>query len=127
MIGEPDIHLARAYGFEKEMHGARILVDRIWPRGVEKAALHLDDWIRDVAPKTRLRRWFAHDPAKWREFAKRYAEELDQNPAAVERCAAWVRKGPVTLIYGAKDREHNHAVVLREYLSNKFQGKRTDA
>jgi len=93
-------------------------VDRLWPRGVPKERLHLSDWMRDAAPSAELRRWFGHDPKKWLAFRQRYMAELDENLAAVEQCAVWVRKGAVTLLYGAKDREHTHAIVLADYLAH---------
>jgi uncharacterized protein YeaO (DUF488 family) len=98
------------------MPAARLLIDRLWPRGLRKDALALDDWIPEVAPSHALRRWFGHDPAKWEEFQARYRAELDASPDAVERCLAWCRKGPVVLLYGAKDRDHNQAVVLSAWL-----------
>ncbi|MRX49986.1 DUF488 family protein [Paracoccus sp. S-4012] len=102
--------------------GARLLVDRLWPRGIKKEALHLDEWVRDVAPGTELRRWFGHDPQKWEAFRTRYRAELDDNPQAVERCLAWCRKGRVTLLFDAHDHEHNQAVVLRDYLAERLKG-----
>jgi uncharacterized protein YeaO (DUF488 family) len=116
MTGNGKLHIARVYDEPEAGQGARLLVDRVWPRGVAKDELQHDDWIRDVAPSTELRTWFGHDPEKWRDFQRRYRAELDDNPAAVEHCLAWCRKGPVTLLYGAKDRDHNQAVVLRDYL-----------
>lgn len=95
---------------------ARLLVDRLWPRGIRKEALALDDWIPEVAPSHELRRWFHHEAARWEEFEARYRAELEANPEAVERCLAWCRKGPVVLLYGAKDRDHNQAVVLAGHL-----------
>lgn len=110
------IHLKRAYEPSAPEDGFRILVDRLWPRGVARDAAHVDLWLKEVAPSTELRKWFAHDPEKWAEFRKRYAEELDSNPAEVERLAEFVRRGTVTLVYGAKDEQHNQAVALKEYL-----------
>lgn len=116
MTGKVQIGIARAYDGPDGAAAAHILVDRLWPRGIRKEALGADDWIADVAPSTALRKWFGHEPAKWQEFQARYHAELDANPAAVERCLAWCRKGPVVLLYGAKDRERNQAVVLADYL-----------
>lgn len=113
-----DIRIARAYDDLGDIEGARLLVDRVWPRGVSKDQLHLDEWIREVAPSTELRKWFGHDPQKWQAFRDRYRNELDANENAVEKCLDWCRKGPVVLLYGAKDREHNQAVVLRDYLQD---------
>jgi uncharacterized protein YeaO (DUF488 family) len=116
MMNVPDINLARVYDDARVTRGARRLVDRVWPRGIGKDDLELDDWIKAVAPSTELRKWFGHDPDRWDEFRRRYRWELDANTNAVERCLAWCRKGAVALLYGAKDREHNQAVVLRAYL-----------
>ena len=99
------------------MAGARLLVDRVWPRGVTKAGLRLDKWIRDVGPSTKLRKWFGHDPERWDASREHYVAELESNPEAVDRCLGWCRKGPVTLLFAAKDREHNQAVVLRDHLA----------
>lgn len=106
----------RAYDPPASADGQRVLVDRVWPRGVKKEALRLDGWLKDVAPSTRLRKWFGHDPDKWDDFRTRYFRELDAQPEAVaalrERCA----RGKVTLVYGAKDTAHNQAVALKAYL-----------
>lgn len=96
--------------------GTRVLVDRIWPRGVRKADAALDHWYREVAPSTELRKWFGHDPERWPEFRRRYRSELAQAPEALRALMALCRRGPVTLLFGARDREHNQAVVLREVL-----------
>lgn len=116
MTAETEITTARVQDDLSKANGAKLLVDRIWPRGLRKADLRLDDWIKEVAPTTELRKWFAHDPRKWDEFRVRYCEELDDNADAVGRCLAWCRKGPVMLLFAARNREHNQAVVLREYL-----------
>lgn len=116
MTGKGEIHLARAYDDPAESTGARLLVDRLWPRGIAKADLPHDEWIRDVAPSDELRKWFGHDPARWPGFRDRYIKELDAKTEAVGRCLAWCERGPVTLVYSARDREHNQAVVLKEYL-----------
>ncbi|MGE0650796.1 MAG: DUF488 domain-containing protein [Alphaproteobacteria bacterium] len=89
MTSTSQIAIARVTDAPDPRQGARLLVDRLWPRGLRKDKLHLDDWIRDVAPTTRLRRWFGHDPAKWDTFRKLYREELDTNPNAVKRCLTW--------------------------------------
>ncbi len=112
----PDIDLARVYDDPDATQGARLLVDRVWPRGISKDDLELEDWIREVAPSGHLRRWFGPDPDRWLEFQNRYRGELDTNDEAVERCLAWCRKGPIVLLYGTRDREHNQAVVLGDYL-----------
>jgi len=114
------ISVARVYDEPGVPQRARLLVDKLWPRGIGKADLALDDWIREVAPSSDLRTWFGHDPDKWDEFRRRYRAELDDNKEAVERCLAWCRKGPVVLLYGAKDRDHNQAVVLQDYLRERL-------
>lgn len=110
------MHLKRAYEACAPEDGFRILVDRLWPRGLSREAARIDLWHKEIAPSAELRKWFAHDPAKWQEFRRRYAEELDNNPAEVEKLAAHARRGTVTLVYGAKDERHNQAVVLKQYL-----------
>ncbi len=119
-----DIRIARAYDDLGDIEGARLLVDRVWPRGVSRDEIDLDDWVRDVAPTSGLRKWFGHDPRKWQEFRSRYRKELDANEAAVERCLEWCRKGPVVLLFGARDREHNQAAVLRDYLHEALEGSK---
>lgn len=126
MTGVPDIALARVYDDARDTGRARLLVDRVWPRGIGKDALDLDEWIREVAPSTELRKWFGHDPERWDAFRRRYRTELDANHGAVERCLDWCRNGPVVLLYGAKDRDHNQAVVLREYLRERLTREGTD-
>lgn len=116
MNAEDAISTARVYDAPDGETGNRLLVDRVWPRGRRKEDLRHDDWIREVAPSSALRKWFGHDPGKWEEFRDRYRAELDANPDAVERCLHYCRKGPVVLLFGAKDRVHNQAVVLRDYL-----------
>ncbi|MEV8631657.1 DUF488 family protein [Streptosporangium sp. NPDC051023] len=110
-----DITVSRAYDREPT-EGAVFLVDRMWPRGVRKDDLRLDGWARDVAPSADLRRWFGHRPERFEEFRARYLRELDANQDAVHPLLEAARRGPVTLVYSAKDTEHNNAVVLREYL-----------
>jgi uncharacterized protein YeaO (DUF488 family) len=108
--------LKRAYDAPAKSDGRRVLVDHIWPRGVSKGALQLEDWLKDLAPSARLRVWFGHDPAKWDAFKERYFGELDRRPEAVERLMAKSRKGTVTLVFAAKDIHHNNAVALKEYV-----------
>ena len=109
--------LKRAYDEPSHEDGARYLIDRLWPRGVKKDALKIEGWVKDVAPSDALRKWFNHDPAKWDEFRKRYFAELHSKPDAWEPLLEAGRKGPVTLVYSARDTEHNDAVALTEYLS----------
>jgi uncharacterized protein YeaO (DUF488 family) len=101
--------------------GARFLVDRIWPRGIRKEDLHLDGWLKDVAPTDDLRHWFGHDPARWAEFRSRYEAELGGNPSAWQPILEAAEKGAVTLLFGARDTEHNQAVVLRDFLARKLK------
>jgi uncharacterized protein YeaO (DUF488 family) len=108
--------LKRAYEEVEATDGARYLIDRLWPRGVAKASLRLDGWLKEVAPSDVLRRWFNHDPEKWNEFRKRYFAELDANPDAWLPLLHAGLKGVVTLVYSAHDSEHNNGLALTEYL-----------
>jgi uncharacterized protein YeaO (DUF488 family) len=113
------IKIKRAYDPPARGDGLRVLVDRLWPRGVKKEELELDAWAKELAPSTALRKWFGHDPARWNDFRKRYRAELKVNrPADVMRklLIEKPRAKTITLLYGAKDREHNDAVVLRDVL-----------
>jgi uncharacterized protein YeaO (DUF488 family) len=110
-----NLQIKRAYEPAAPADGARYLVDRLWPRGVRKEALALTGWLKDVAPSDALRRWFGHRPERWAEFRRRYRAELRTKPEALRPLAEALRRGPVTLVYGARDRERNHAVVLREF------------
>lgn len=110
------IWIRRAYEPPTHNDGQRILVDRVWPRGVSKESAHLDEWMRDVAPSDELRHWFGHDPERYAEFRRRYREELKDHRAEVDDLVARARDRRVTLVYGAHDTEHNQAVVLREVL-----------
>ena len=114
------IDLKRAYDEPEAGDGLRILVDRLWPRGVSKEQLQLDKWIKEVAPSDELRKWFNHDSEKFEEFKERYRQELEKNPKPVSRLAEMAEEHDITLVYGAKDREHNQAVVLKEYLEKKY-------
>jgi len=115
MARGPDIAVKRAYLPAAEEDGTRILVDRLWPRGLSREKLAAV-WLKNVAPSTELRKWLHADPSRWDEFAARYREELDANPDAVEELRAHVISGRVTLLYGVRDDAHNHAAVLRDYL-----------
>jgi len=110
------IKLKRVYETAEKDDGYRVLVDRLWPRGLSKEKAKVDLWLKDIAPTTQLRKWFGHDPAKWPEFKKLYHEELKKNNEIVSQLQQLHKKGVVTLVYGAKDEEHNDAVVLKEYL-----------
>jgi uncharacterized protein YeaO (DUF488 family) len=110
------INLKRAYAPAAPEDGFRVLVERLWPRGLKKEALALDLWLKDIAPSPELRRWFGHDPAKWEEFCRRYRAELAGRPAAVKLLRKKIREGRVTLVYGSRDEEHNAAAALRIFL-----------
>lgn len=117
------IHVQRVYedgAGPRAGGGARFLVDRLWPRGKRKDALALDGWLREVAPSDRLRQWFKHDPSRWDEFVRRYDAELDAQPEAWEPLLDAASHGDVTLLFGAKDEEHNNAVALKQYLERKL-------
>lgn len=114
------IVLKRAYEPAAADDGARFLVERLWPRGVAKAALPLAGWAKEAAPSTELRKWFSHDPKKWPEFQKRYRAELRQHPEALQPLLAAARRGRLTLIYSSHDAEHNNAVVLKQVLDSKL-------
>jgi len=109
--------LKRVYEPASDEDGQRVLVDRLWPRGLTKQKAHLDLWLKDVAPSPDLRKWFHHDESNWDEFRHRYLAELDRN-AAVAQLRELAGRGRVTLLYGAHDEAHNHAVVLREFLQS---------
>ena len=114
-----NIRIKRAYEKPDGEDGARILVDRLWPRGLTKEKARVDLWLKDVAPSTELRKWFAHDPAKWAEFRSRYQEELRRNEEQVSILRKEAAKGTVTLVYGARDQQHNEAVILQRLLTAK--------
>jgi uncharacterized protein YeaO (DUF488 family) len=114
------IRIKRAYEAPAKSDGVRILVDRLWPRGVRKESLDIAFWMKELAPSDALRKWFGHDPGKWDEFRKRYLKEL-KRPEAVSllrEIAETARKGTVTLVYSAKDEQHNQAVVLKDALES---------
>lgn len=109
------LHLARVYEHPLP-HGSRFLVERLWPRGVRREGLGLDGWLRDAAPSTELRRWFSHRPERWEEFRRRYRTELAAEPDALAPLLQALPRGPVVLLFAARDREHNSAVVLAAHL-----------
>lgn len=112
------ITLKRIYEPVGNQDGLRILVDRLWPRGIRKDAAAIDLWIKDIAPSTALRQWFNHDPKKWDEFKARYFAELDDNQGLLQPLVEATLVGDVSLIYSSRDELHNQAVVLKEYLEN---------
>jgi uncharacterized protein YeaO (DUF488 family) len=111
-----NIRLKRAYDRPAAGDGKRVLIDRLWPRGVKKADAAIDDWMKELAPSTALRKWFGHDPARWHEFRRRYLRELQQHSEQLDRLRDLARQGPVTLVFSARDEAHNDAVVLRDFL-----------
>ena len=111
-----NIRIKRAYEPAESGDGTRILIDRLWPRGVSKEDARLDDWLKEIAPSSDLRKWFGHDPQRWTEFQKRYREELKQHEDMLRHLRELASEGTVTLVYGAKDEEHNDAVALRDML-----------
>jgi len=111
-----DVRIKRAYEPASDEDGQRVLVDRLWPRGISKDKARLDHWLKEVAPSAELRKWFDHKPERWPEFKRRYREELDANPALAE-LRAFAGRGRLTLVYGARDEAHNDAVVLAELLA----------
>lgn len=120
-----EIRVKRAYDPSTADDGSRVLVDRVWPRGISKAALRLDAWVKDVAPSDALRRWFDHDPRKWPEFRERYFRELDAKADALKPVVELARRGRVTLVYGARDTEHNNALALRDYVGARFEPRQS--
>ena len=117
------INLKRAYEKPEKSDGRRILVERLWPRGVSKEEADIDLWLKDVAPSTELRKWFGHDPARWAQFEQRYWKELRDHRDAVDELRAAVARGKVTFIYAAKDQEHNGALALKRFLERRGGAK----
>jgi uncharacterized protein YeaO (DUF488 family) len=115
-----ELMIKRVYEPPSAADGFRVLIDRLWPRGLSKAKVAVDLWLRDIAPSTALRTWFNHDPARWTEFRRRYAAELDRIPAVVDQLLNQVRQGRVTLLYSAQHETCNNAVALSEYLRQKL-------
>ncbi len=122
------IYIKRAYEPAQPEDGKRYLVDRLWPRGLKREALRLDGWLPEAAPSDALRRWFAHDPAKWDEFQTHYFAELDAKPQAWQPLMEAAQQGDVTLVYASRDSLHNNAVALKRYLENVLaERRRNDA
>lgn len=113
------IQLKRVYQKPSRKDGLRILVDRLWPRGLTKERAAVDVWLKDVAPSTELRKWFGHDPARWEQFQARYRKELGEKKDALQSLKAMTEEHDVTLVYGARDEEHNEAVVLKAILEGR--------
>lgn len=117
------IQIKRAYEQPSDQDGFRILVDRLWPRGLKKSEAKLDLWMKEVAPEDRLRKWFSHDPEKWEEFRKYYLKELEQKEEYVQKLLEKARESNLTLLYAAKDEIYNNATVLKEYLESRLERK----
>ena len=115
-IAVDHIKLKRAYEPPASDDGTRILIDRLWPRGVKRADAAIDEWMKDIAPSTGLRKWFGHDPARWQEFRRRYQSEIRQHPDEFDRLRSLAQNGPITLVFSAHDEAHNDAVVLKDLL-----------
>ena len=121
------ITLKRAYETLSKTDGTRVLVERLWPRGISKADLQVTHWFKEASPTTKLRKWFGHDPDKWIEFRRRYFAELDTRPEAWQPILAAARRGRVTLVYSSHDTEHNNAVALQDYLRARLRPSPTRA
>jgi uncharacterized protein YeaO (DUF488 family) len=115
-IAAANVKLKRAYDPPAATDGTRILIDRVWPRGVNKANAAIDQWEKIIAPSTMLRNWFGHDPARWQEFRRRYTNEIHRHREQLDELRARARSGRITLVFAAHDKIHNHAIVLREIL-----------
>jgi uncharacterized protein YeaO (DUF488 family) len=113
------ILVKRVYEPPAGTDGIRVFVERLWPRGVSKESAHFDLWLKEISPSPELRKWYAHDPEKWEEFQERYRGELERNPEAVGRLLGLLDRGPVTLIYAARDEERNSAVLLKAFLEER--------
>jgi uncharacterized protein YeaO (DUF488 family) len=116
MAKKTKIRLKRAYDAPSGDDGTRILVERLWPRGLSKEEAAIDLWLKEVAPSAELRKWYGHDPDRWEEFRKRYRTELDQKGDQLDDLKQKIKSGPVTFVFAAKDEEHNSAVALKDYL-----------
>lgn len=115
-IHDENVKLKRAYEPPNRSDGKRVLIDRLWPRGVKKANAKIDEWMKEIAPSTELRKWFGHEPARWAEFRRRYEAEARDHPELLERLRTLACKGPLTLVFSAHDEVHNDAVVLRDLI-----------
>lgn len=117
------IQVKRVYEPSSIDDGARFLVERLWPRGMKREDLKVEEWVKEIAPSTELRQWFQHDPAKWGQFRRRYFRELEKHADAWQRLLTRAHRGRITLVYSAHDTEHNNAVALKEFLDEKIKDK----
>ncbi len=115
------VKIKRVYDPPAPLDGKRILIDRLWPRGLRKEGARIDAWMKEIAPSTELRKWFNHDPEKWNEFRKRFFAELDAGQESVDSIIAAARKGTVTLLFGSKEMRYNNAVALKQYLDSRMK------
>ncbi len=111
-----ETHLKRSYDPPSPQDGYRVLIDRLWPRGIKKEEAHIDSWMKELAPSHELRKWFAHDPAKWQQFKEKYFQELQNQSEKLEQLKQKCKEGKVTLVYSTKDRKYNNAAALKEFL-----------
>lgn len=114
------VRIKRVYDVPADEDGCRVLVDRIWPRGLPKSEARIDRWLKEIAPSTELRRWFGHDPSRWNEFRSRYRGELEGSSALVQELVGKARSASLTLLFSARDQQHNQAVVLREWIEERL-------
>jgi len=119
-----NVRLKRAYERPATGDGTRVLIDRLWPRGLKKVDAAIDRWVKDIAPSTALRKWFGHEPVRWEEFRRRYAAEIRGHPAELAELRALARKGPFTLVFSAHDELHNDAIVLRDIILGRGMKKK---
>ena len=117
-----NIKIKRVYEQPDKKDGERILVDRLWPRGLTKEKANVDLWLKEIAPSTELRKWFGHDPDRWKSFSRRYETEIRHNDDLIKVLTKKAKKGTITLVYGARDEKHNEALVLKKFLENSEQG-----
>jgi len=120
-ISTDNVKLKRAYEPPAADDGTRILIDRLWPRGITKKLAAIDQWMKDISPSTELRKWFGHDPARWDEFRRRYTREVHKNSDLLDQLRSLARHGPITLVYSAHDEKHNDAVELRKLILGQKQ------
>lgn len=122
-VSATKVRLKRAYERATRTDGTRVLIDRLWPRGVTKADAAIKIWAKDLAPSIALRKWFGHDPARWQEFRRRYAHEVRQHSAELSKLRGLARERTITLVYSARDEKHNNAVVLRDLILGRPVGR----
>lgn len=126
-VAADNVKLKRAYEAPAPGDGARILIDRLWPRGVKKTDAVIDEWMKEIAPSAELRKWFGHDPERWHEFRRRYKSEIRRHPDQFDRLRKLAQHGRITLVYAARDEAHNDAVVLKELLLEGRKAERARA